>query len=768
MKKLFKNLISITFLFVIAFLLFSCTTPSGGTHTHNFIDGVCDCGEVEQVEEIKYTVTFKDDKGKVIKTEKVVSGKDATAPEAPEKEGYIFVGWDVAFTNITKDTVVTALYEEAGPTDASEVQFLGKIYSYDGTEKEIVVEGRMPEGYTVAYESNKATEVGTYYSTAVISNAEGVVERTLKAVFKIEKADDEAFNEWLDDFLVLYFEEDQLSCNLLFANPEDYGLEHYEAAWMSYTPFTNEEALADFEEIYDELKTFEDSELSPNQQYSYDIIEDFCLTYIDFYTKDYTGLSMSYISSFGGRPADLPTYMTGYIFRNEQDVKDVISFIKSVKDAFPTYIDYAEDMIEIGRPISDTTIDEMNSYLQQVIDAGDEYYLNKYFEEKFASLEFLTKEQANAYTLEVQEALKGDFIQAHVDLKAGLEALKGNCEKEGYLAVAGDLGKEYFVHLLEDNLGYSEINMEEYIAYLDEKVEEAMDGIDFAMFMAGKLPSSDYNRFVSYASGSKGLIEKTPEEMLEYLKKFAPTIVPNLKTTPEIHISYMDDTVAEFSNAVAYYMNSALDSYDHEYITLNPLKLTDKTETLSTLAHEGYPGHLYSYVFAKESGIHEINKVMKNLTYGEGWATYVQLKLFEYIKANSAIKAVQYACDYLYFNELVSYLAYSRIDAGINYEGWTVTQVYTYMSELGFGVDMDTAKEMYNTLIEMPAEYPAYGFGMAKFRDLHIYAQKELGANYNEVDFNRAIQSRGWVPMEVLEELVEEYIVEQKTLYGIE
>ena len=765
MKRILKNLINFTFLFIAMFMLFSCT--SGiiviPLHQHQYVDGVCECGkEIE-----KFTVIFKDYDGKELKSQVVESGQAAEAPKNPKREGFEFVGWDVEFQNITKDTVVTAVYSEILPTDTSEAQFLGKIYSYDGTEKEIQIEGRLPKDYTVVYEDNKATEEGTYYATATILDASGNVAKTLKAVLKIEKADNEAFNEWLDDFLVLYFEDDQLSCNLLFANPEDYGLEHYEAVWLSYTPFSNEEALADFEEIYDELKTFEDSDLSPNQEYSYDLIEDFCLTYIEYYTKDFTGLGMSYISSFGGRPADLPTYMTGYIFRNEQDVKDVISFIKSVKEAFPTYVDYSKDMIKIGRPISDTTIDEMNNYLQQVIDAGDEYYLNEYFANKFASLEFLTKEQADAYTAEVQEALKGDFIKAHSDLKAELELLKGNCEKEGYLSTAGEIGKEYFVHLLKDNLGYSELDMNEYISYLDEKIEEALKGIDYAMFMAGKLSATDYNNFVGVATGAKALVDGKPEKMLEYLKKFAPSIVPNLQTTPQIHISYMDDTVAEFSNAVAYYMNSPLDSYDNEYITLNPLKLSDKNDTLSTLSHEGYPGHLYSYVFAKELPIHEINKVMKNLTFGEGWATYVQLKLFEYLRESKPSKPVKYACDYLYYNQLVSYLAYSRIDAGINYEGWSISQVASYMNEIGFSVDYEGAKDMYNTLIEMPAEYPAYGYGMAKFRDLHIYAQEQLGEVYNEVDFNRAILSRGWVSMEKLEILVEEYVVEQKTLYGL-
>ena len=765
MKKIIKNFIKYLFIISLVFLSFSCKNNCRKQqHTHEFIEGVCNCGETEGK---FFTVTFKNYDGTILKTDKVLEGKSATAPEAPTREGYIFEKWDIEFNNITEDLTVTAIFVEDVPASINNARFYSKSFSYDGKEKQITVEGRLPQGYTITYENNKATEIGSYYSTANIYNETGKLEKSLKAVFKIVKPDNQAFNDWLDDFLVLYFEEDQLSCNLLFANPEDFGLKHYEAIWLSYAPFTNEEAIVDFQEIYDELITFEESELSPQQQFSYDIIEDFCEYYIDYYSHDYNGLSLGYISSFGGRAADLPTYMTGYIFRNEQDVKDVISFIKSVKEAYPTYVEYAKDMIKIGRPISDTTIDEMNEYLQQVVDAGADYYLNKYFENKFATLDFLTKEQAEAYTLEIKEALQGDFIQAHADLKAELIKLKGNCTKEGYLASAGSIGKEYYVKLLKDNLGYSEINMDDYIAYLDKKITSANKGISNVMMAIKNFDDDNYQLFVDYVYGVKPFIEGKPEELLKYLKTFARTLVPNLSSNPEIHISYMDTTVANFSNAVAYYMNSPLDSFNHEYITFNPLHLDNKNDTLSTLAHEGYPGHLYSYVFAKESNIHNVNKVMKNLTFGEGWATYVQLMLFKYIKENTKDSVVKNACDYLYYNQLLSYLVYSRLDAGINYQGWKTTKVSSYMGSVGFPSDDETALELFNTLIEMPAEYPAYGFGMVKFLDLHTKAKSALGVNYNEIDFNREILSYGWVPMEKLEQIVENYIAEQKNLYEI-
>ncbi len=58
----------------------------------------------------RYTVTFVDYDGTVLKTETVEHGGSATAPEAPEREGYAFVGWDTIFEEVKSDLIVTAVY----------------------------------------------------------------------------------------------------------------------------------------------------------------------------------------------------------------------------------------------------------------------------------------------------------------------------------------------------------------------------------------------------------------------------------------------------------------------------------------------------------------------------------------------------------------------------------------------------------------------------------------------------------------------------------
>ncbi len=81
---------------------------SGGTYTFNFNKAT---GLLEIVHiPLEYTVTFVDYTGAVLKTEVVVKGKDATPPEAPTREGYMFAGWSVPYTSIKADTVITATY----------------------------------------------------------------------------------------------------------------------------------------------------------------------------------------------------------------------------------------------------------------------------------------------------------------------------------------------------------------------------------------------------------------------------------------------------------------------------------------------------------------------------------------------------------------------------------------------------------------------------------------------------------------------------------
>jgi uncharacterized protein (DUF885 family) len=278
---------------------------------------------------------------------------------------------------------------------------------------------------------------------------------------------------------------------------------------------------------------------------------------------------------------------------------------------------------------------------------------------------------------------------------------------------------------------------------------------------------------MAYQNGTSIVGILDPNLMIEYLKEFAKTIVPELEATPEISVKYMDPSVGAVSNALAYYMKSPLDSEDSEHITLNGEKLSsDNNEALSTMAHEGYPGHLYAYLFSKQLDISNLAKIMTSTAHAEGWATYVEYKLWDYMKTHnntmeeSDLVAIELFCDYMKCNNLLAYLAYANLDFNIFVNNWSINECAKFLGRIGFNAD--AAEDIYLMLVETPSSYHAYGYGRSYFVDIHERAQKELGTVYDECSFNSKLLSHGWCSYDELNKLIDEYIEEQKFLYGLD
>ena len=94
---------------------------------HTYIEGVCHCGNIDETYSpaTKYTVTFVDHDGTILKTQtNIASGESAIAPKSPSREGYRFIGWDKAFDNVVSDITIIALYIQ---------QFKVSFVDYNGT-----------------------------------------------------------------------------------------------------------------------------------------------------------------------------------------------------------------------------------------------------------------------------------------------------------------------------------------------------------------------------------------------------------------------------------------------------------------------------------------------------------------------------------------------------------------------------------------------------------------------------------------------------------
>ena len=653
------------------------------------------------------------------------------------------------------------------------VVFNDETVTKDGNQHELTATADLPAGYSIAYENNKGTDSGVYYATANILDDSGKVVEKHYATLTIENPKNAEFEAYLDEFFVTMFEDDQISINIFCENPSDFGLEnHYPVCWYTYTHIEDMEAetqlaITEFNGYLNELYAFKNAELSPLQEVSYDKIEDFLLSNLkEFEIKDYYYMNNTvYINQFGGYVSDFGTYMEAYSLRDEQDILDVITFCETTETAFPSYLVHAKDMADSGYPLSDYTIDEMISYLDEVLADKDDYYLKSYLKNRINAFEGITDETKANYVQRLEKAIDENFMNGVTALRNGLPALKGLCEQEGYLSVY-ESGKAYYKAELDDLLGFT-VNSKTYIDELETAIKNSGDMVsEYVNALAGLFNVSTYAQ-LEEEMAKHPILDGTPEEMVEYLKEFAKTIVPELQTAPNINIKNMDLAAAEVSNAVAYYMKSALDNTSSENITLNPVKLGDKNDVLGTLAHEGYPGHLYAYCFSKELELHNIAKVLTSTAHGEGWATYVELALYQYVMSQSTDDTIIAICQYLYANQLSGFLLETRLDFGVHYQGWNPSQISSYLGANGYNDDISVAEDLYRLLIETPSSYAAYGYGKLVMYNLHEEAKAILGDVYDEIEFNTMLLSKGWTDLGYLRETYNEYMMKKCHQYGI-
>ncbi|MCM1130241.1 MAG: DUF885 domain-containing protein [Roseburia sp.] len=656
------------------------------------------------------------------------------------------------------------------------ISFENESFVADGSEKQLLLKGELPAGYSVEYKNNTGTTKGKYYALATIKNASGEVIEQHRAILSIDNLDDALFEAYLDDFFVSYLEGDAISINIFCEHPENFSLLRVEnPKFYTYSSaFTLEdqkEELEYYSLLLEELEAFDKEKLSNRQMIAYQQIFAFLLDCkASALITDIDYKKLHYVDQFGGYVADFGTYIEAYSLRDELNVKEMISLINSTKEAFSSYVQYVEDRATRGYALSDFTIRSMQDYLKDVLDSqknGGQYYLVEILTSKIQGLDFLTDLQKTEYCNQVTSGFKDNFMVGVQALFDGLEAQIGKLEadKTGYLAAYED-GADIFVKDLKDLLGLENFDITKYIKEVnDALINTSLELANVQVELYSKYNIKSYTQFEKMLSNAV-IFKGTPQEMLTYLKEFSKTIVPDLLTTPNISIKEMDEASAKVSNAVAYYMKSALDNVDQEVITLNPVKLGDTNDVLGTMSHEGYPGHLYAYVYSKQLDIHNISKIMTNTAHAEGWATYVELKLYEYALENSQDEKFIDVMKYLIADHQTKFLFETRVDVGIHYEHWSVNKVASYMDQLGYNSSM--AQEIYDLLIETPVSYAAYGYGKYFFMKLHDDAKSILKSAYNEIEFNEMILSKGWINLGELQKLYDEYIKDKCHKFGIE
>ena len=636
------------------------------------------------------------------------------------------------------------------------------------------------EKYEVVYTNNVQTEQGIYHVTAQVKDkATGEVVEEFRAILTVDYPENEEFQAYAEEMFVYLMEGDQSTINIFFVNPDNYGFEHYDAEWYTYEKYTEEQFNEDLEEIQrlrSEFDTFKDAKISYKQKLDYRIIDENITFYEELITSpNIVLMRLSYIDQYGGYAADFPTVLEAYSLRTVQDIDDALSYINSSYDAYMSYYEYLLDREEAGYPLAGFTLNGMAEYLEGVaktVDDGSSYYLIGIFNEKLnqAKKDLNLSDGAVAnYKEQFKKAFNEKFIPAHRDLAKKIRdyITEKGLDVKGYISYLNsykdDGGVVLYEKMLKHRLGLTETTTKEAINYIDKEFTKFFN----AWQATSTLLTNDAHATEIDDGKVKAIDTDDPLEIIAFCKEFAKTIVPELKNEPTISVTAMDKTVTANTTTLAYYMKSPLDSFDKEFIHLNVDALgNNHFETITTLAHEGYPGHLYAYCFAKESDkLSPMATIMTCTGHGEGWAKYVETCVAHYIGEINNDFSWQIAGDYENYYSLMAYLLEARIDLGVNYEGWSVSKVGSYLSSKG--LNSSIAQDIFNTVNEAPTQIIAYGYGMAVFYEWHTLAKEVLGEYYNEIDFNVAMLEHGWCSLDTLDIYMEEYMANQKFLHNI-
>lgn len=209
----------------------------------------------------------------------------------------------------------------------------------------------------------------------------------------------------------------------------------------------------------------------------------------------------------------------------------------------------------------------------------------------------------------------------------------------------------------------------------------------------------------------------------------------------------------------AYYNGPAMDGSRPGifYANLYDIKATPKFDMRTLAYHEAVPGHHFQVAIAQEQEDLPMFRRMGPFTaYVEGWALYAERVAWEAGFQNNPYDNLgRLQAELFRAVRLV-------VDTGLHYKRWTREQAIAYMFENTGNAESDVISEIERYIV-MPGQACAYKVGMIEILKLREHAQKALGDKFDIRAFHDMILKNGAMPLAVLNQVVNDWIAQQKT-----
>lgn len=551
-----------------------------------------------------------------------------------------------------------------------------------------------------------------------------------------------SFDTFLDELFVEELQDNLINLHYTVADPARYGITEYKCSLGDFSEETYLEAEKEAGEALEELREFDYDSLTKEQQNTYDLVEELLVM-----NSKSTGfyLYSEPLSPTSGIQSQLPILFAEYIFRNEQDVEDYLEMLGTVGEYFEDLMEYEKKRAEAGLFMADTNLDTIIEQCNSFCEGDEEHLLIVTFRER---LEDLGVDEQRLKDLGVDEKKKADWtetnkklveevvIPAYEKLAADLETLRGSGKTEGGLCNLKK-GKEYYEFLVHYYTG-SDRSIEDMKELISEYEEKDMD--EMIRILSNNL--SLYDQL-----DDDKVPQTEPEEILTDLQKKIQGSFPEAASN-NYQVKKVNKSLESLSSP-AFYLSPAIDDIESNVIYINGSNGYEGLQLYTTLAHEGYPGHLYQETYYKSLKPHPIRSVLSYGGYTEGWGLYSEAYSYTMADMDENL-AILNRCNFT-----ASMALYANMDIGIHYEGWDLDETAAYLASVGIS-DREVVEEVYYYIVAEPSNYLKYFMGYLEIMELREYTQEQMGDDYTDLAFHTFFLEQGPSSFTILQKRFEE------------
>ena len=533
-----------------------------------------------------------------------------------------------------------------------------------------------------------------------------------------------------------------LDRHYLMAEPENFNLSKPESLYGNADLEGLQKSSDAIAGYLDRLNAIDPGSLSSEDQLDYQILKAYLET-----ESTCQGLELyaQPLAPTIGVQAQLPILLAEYEFYREEDIDDYFSLLEGLGAYFDQILSLEQEKASQGLMTSDDAIDRVLDSCEPYLDSSENCVLAGTFLERLDRLNGLDSAKKEDYVRRHEELIRTAFVPAYEKLMEGLSGLKGSGKVQGGLCRYPD-GREYYRYLVYSSTYTSCRDVTTLRKTIERRIER--DFRELASIVTRRQDLLDSLPDVSFAFTE-------PHEILRHLMEQTALSYP-APICEDYTIRYVPKALEPVLSP-AFYLTPPIDRDGSNTIYINQGSASSGQDHLfTTLAHEGYPGHLYQTTYFLSTDPSPFRHLLSFGAYTEGWATYVEMESYQMDESLD-----QDLARLLALNSSITLGLHAYIDIMVNDQGWDISQIHNFITSYYDDPDQEFSAALYEAMVDNPSNYLEYYVGYLEFSDMREKAEEALGEAFDLMEFHRFLLDTGPAPFSVLRKGLERWIQEQ-------